>query len=163
MTFRFILYWLSLTSDRPSSQFRGQKTFGRFRRKNEKKTKRLDSHWRCLWKSIVCEVQTKLRRHHSLSPCFHVKWSLKYSTVFKSVVWPTCCDTWKLKDSQTDSHLGRDDPQWYNQLKIMPFIQTSLGPSESASLKATTLHVHNMSLFLFSCLVSCLLNRWQRA
>jgi hypothetical protein len=41
----------------------------------------------------------------------------------------------------------------------MPFIQTCLAQSESASPKATTLYVYNMSLFL----VACLLNRWQRA
>jgi hypothetical protein len=41
----------------------------------------------------------------------------------------------------------------------MPFIQTCLAQSESASPKATTLYVHNMLLFL----VACLLNRWQRA
>jgi len=41
------------------------------------------------------------------------------------------------------------------QRQIMQFIQTSLAPSESASPKATMLHVHNMSLFL----VACLLNR----
>jgi hypothetical protein len=41
----------------------------------------------------------------------------------------------------------------------MPFIQTSLAQSESASPKATTLYVCNLSLFL----VACLLNRWQRA
>ncbi len=41
----------------------------------------------------------------------------------------------------------------------MPFIQTCLAQSESASPKATTLYVYNMSLFL----VACLLNRWQSA
>jgi hypothetical protein len=41
----------------------------------------------------------------------------------------------------------------------MPFIQTCLDQSESASPKATTLCVYNMSLFL----VACLQNRWQRA
>jgi hypothetical protein len=41
----------------------------------------------------------------------------------------------------------------------MPFIQTCLAQSESASPKATTMYVYNMSLFL----VACLLNRWQRA
>jgi hypothetical protein len=46
-----------------------------------------------------------------------------------------------------------------NQIKIMPFIQTCLAQSQSASPKATMLYVHNMSLFL----VACLLNRWQRA
>jgi hypothetical protein len=43
--------------------------------------------------------------------------------------------------------------------KIMPFIQTCLAQSQSASPKATALYVYNMSLFL----VACLLNRWQRA
>ena len=41
----------------------------------------------------------------------------------------------------------------------MPFIQTSLAQSESASSKATTLYVYRMLLFL----VACLLNRWQKA
>jgi hypothetical protein len=41
----------------------------------------------------------------------------------------------------------------------MPFIQTGLAQSQSASPKATTLYVYNMSLFL----VACLLNRCQRA
>ena len=59
----------------------------------------------------------------------------------------------------SDPHLGRDDPKRCNQIKIMPFIQTSLAQSQSASPKATTLYVYNMSLFL----VACLLNRWQRA
>ena len=55
--------------------------------------------------------------------------------------------------------MGRDDPKRCKQIKIMPFIQTSLAQSESASPKATTLYVHNMSLFL----VACLLKSWQRA
>ena len=46
-----------------------------------------------------------------------------------------------------------------NQIKIMPFIQTSVAQSQSDSTKATTLYVFNMSLFL----VVCVLNRWQRA
>ena len=41
----------------------------------------------------------------------------------------------------------------------MPFIQTCLAQSQSASPKAATLYVYNMSLFLFA----CLLNRWQSA
>jgi hypothetical protein len=41
----------------------------------------------------------------------------------------------------------------------MPFIQTCLAQSPSASPKATTLYVYKMSLFL----VECLLNRWHRA
>ena len=44
-------------------------------------------------------------------------------------------------------------------IRIMPFIQTSLAQSESASPEVTTLYVYNMSLFI----VACLLNRWQRA
>jgi hypothetical protein len=67
-----------------------------------------------------------------------------------------------LKDEsewQTGSHLGRDDSKQCKQINIMPFIQTSLAESESASPKATTLHVYNVSLFL----VACLLNRWQKA
>ncbi len=63
------------------------------------------------------------------------------------------------KDSQTGSHLGRDDSKRCNQIKIMSFIQTCLSQSQSASPKATTLYVYNMPLFL----VACLLNRWQRA
>ena len=55
--------------------------------------------------------------------------------------------------------MGRDDPKRCNQIKIMPFIQTSLAQSQSASPKATTLYLHNMWLFL----VPCLLNRWERA
>jgi hypothetical protein len=47
--------------------------------------------------------------------------------------------------------------------KIMPFIQTSLAQSESASPKATTLYVYNMPLFRVALLHACLLNRWQRA
>ncbi len=43
--------------------------------------------------------------------------------------------------------------------KIMPFIETSLVQSASASPKATTLHVYNMSLFLS---VACLFNRCQK-
>jgi hypothetical protein len=57
----------------------------------------------------------------------------------------------------TGSHLGRDDPKRCNQIKIMPFIQTGLAQSESASPKATTLYVYNMSLFR----VVCLLNRYK--
>jgi hypothetical protein len=41
-----------------------------------------------------------------------------------------------FKNSQTGPHLDRDDPERCNQLKIMPFIRTSLDQSESASLKA---------------------------
>ncbi len=52
-----------------------------------------------------------------------------------------------------------DDPKRYNQIKIMPFIQTCLAQSQSASSKAITLYMYNMSLFL----VACLLNRWERA
>jgi high-affinity Fe2+/Pb2+ permease len=44
-------------------------------------------------------------------------------------------------------------------IKQRSFIQTCLTQSESASPKATTLYVYNMSLFL----VACLLDRWQRA
>jgi hypothetical protein len=47
--------------------------------------------------------------------------------------------------------------------KNMPFIQTSLAQSESASPKATTLYVYNMPLFRVALLHACLLNRWQRA
>ena len=36
---------------------------------------------------------------------------------------------------------GRDDPKRCNQIKIMPFIQTCLAQSQSASPKATTLYV----------------------
>ena len=43
-------------------------------------------------------------------------------------------------------------PSDANQIKIMPFIQTSLAQSESASPKTTTLYVYNMSLFLIACL-----------
>ncbi len=60
---------------------------------------------------------------------------------------------------KTGSHLRRDDPKRCNQIMIMPFIQTCLAQSESASPKATTLYVYNMSLFR----VACLLNRGQRA
>ena len=63
------------------------------------------------------------------------------------------------KISQTGAHLGRDDPERCNQVKIMPFIQTSIGESQSAGPKAATRYVYNMSLFL----VACLLDRWQRA
>jgi hypothetical protein len=70
------------------------------------------------------------------------------------------CSSCRSLPSQTGSHLGRDDdPKRCNQIKIMPFIHTSVAQSESASPKATTLYVYNMSLFL----VACLLNRWQRA
>ena len=41
----------------------------------------------------------------------------------------------------------------------MPFIQTSLPQSQSGNQKATTSYVYNMSFLL----VTCLLNRWQRA
>jgi hypothetical protein len=61
--------------------------------------------------------------------------------------------------SQTGSHLGRDDPKRCNQIEIMPFVHTSFRESESARPKATALYVYNMLLFL----VTCLLNRWQRA
>jgi hypothetical protein len=44
------------------------------------------------------------------------------------------------KMSQTGSHLGRDDPKRCIQMKIMPFIQTTLAHSESAQPKATTLY-----------------------
>jgi hypothetical protein len=42
----------------------------------------------------------------------------------------------------------------------MPFIQTSLGPSESASLKATTLHAQYVAV---SCCLSCRLSAEQMA
>ncbi len=45
-------------------------------------------------------------------------------------------------------------PRKCNQTKIMTFIQTFLAESESASPKATTLYVHNMSLFLVACLIN---------
>jgi hypothetical protein len=43
-----------------------------------------------------------------------------------------------------------------NESQVMPVIQAYLAQSESASPKATTMYVYNMSLFL----VTCLLNRW---
>jgi hypothetical protein len=46
-----------------------------------------------------------------------------------------------------------------NQIKIMSFLQVSLDQSDSASPKATTLYVYNMSLYL----VACLLNRWKKS
>ena len=63
------------------------------------------------------------------------------------------------KISQTGSHQGRHDPKRCNQIKIMPFIQTSFRASESARPKATALYVYDMSLFL----VACLLNRGKPA
>jgi hypothetical protein len=89
-------------------------------------------------------------------PRFLLKRSLNCSAAFKRA---TCCHTWKLKDCQTGSHLGRDDPKRCNQIKIILFIQTSLAQSESASPKATSLYVYTRSLFL----VACLPSRWQRA
>jgi hypothetical protein len=44
---------------------------------------------------------------------------------------------------------------WFqNQIKTMPFIQTPLPQSASASLKPTALYVYNMSLFLVVCLLN---------
>jgi hypothetical protein len=64
-----------------------------------------------------------------------------------------------VKDSQSGSQLGFYHPKWCNQIKIMPFIQTCLAQSQSASPKGTTLYVYNMSLYL----VACLLNKCQSA
>jgi hypothetical protein len=74
----------------------------------------------------------ELWRQLSLSPRFLLKWTFEYSAVFKSAFRPTWCDIWKLKDSQTGSHHGRDDPKRCNQIMIMPFIQTSLAQIKSA-------------------------------
>ena len=50
-----------------------------------------------------------------------LKWSIKskYSAAFKLAFRSTWCDTWKLKDSRTGSHPGRDDAKRCNQIKIM--------------------------------------------
>jgi hypothetical protein len=89
-----------------------------------------------------------------------LKWSFEFSAAFSELSdqLDVTLESSKIVKLQ-GSHLGRDDPKRCNQIKIMPFIQTCLTQSESASPKATTLYVYNVSLFL----VACLLNRWQRA
>jgi hypothetical protein len=90
--------------------------------------------------SVLAHARARQRRRQrSISPCFLFERNL------------TACP----KISQTGSHLGRDDPKRCNQIKIMPFIQTSLRPK----CKTEGYHAYNMSPFL----VACLLKRWQRA
>jgi hypothetical protein len=74
--------------------------------------------------------------------------ALKCSATFRRALRPTWCEAWKLKDSQTGSHLGRHDPRRCNQIHIMPFMHTCLDHSQSESLKAITLYVCNMSYYI---------------
>ena len=92
-------------------------------------------------------------RQRSLFPPFLLKWSFNGRAAFKRAFRPTWCDKGKLKDGQTGSHVGRDDPKRRNQIKIIQFIQTCLTQSKSARPKAATLYVYNMSLFLVACLL----------
>ena len=108
-----------------------------------------DAHWH--------SHPAELWHHRSLFPRFLLKWSFECSAAIKRAFRPPWCDTWKLKDSQTGCLEGLNDPNQFNQIKIMPFIQTSFTQRQSANPKATTLCVYNMSLFL----VDCLINRWQ--
>jgi hypothetical protein len=80
-------------------------------------------------------------------------WAYLYTGVFR------CLEIVCFQRGSQRLVLSFQKPLKCNQIKIMPFIQTFLAQSESASPKATTLHVYNMSLFL----VACLLSRWQRA
>ena len=97
-----------------------------------------------LYEDLV-PVLERARTRQSFPAIFFLKWSFECSAAFKRDFRPTWCDTWKLKDSQTGSHLGRDDPQRCNGIKIMPFIQTRLAQSESARPKATTMYVCMLS------------------
>ena len=101
----------------------------------------------------------ELRHQRSPFPSFLFKKGFECSAAFKPAFRPTWCDICKLKDSQTGSHLGRDDPKRFDQVRIMPFIQTCLAQIQSASLKTTTLYVYNMSIFP---VVDRLLNRLER-
>ena len=103
---------------------------------------------RCYWTRTYCQSL------HALAPGRAAMPTLAFAAFsFESNL--NACS----KVIQTGSHLGRDDPKRCNQIKIMPFIQTCLAQSESASPKATTLYVYTMSLFR----VVCLLNRWKSA
>ena len=102
--------------------------------------------------------QAELWRQRSRFPRFLLKWRFVFSTVFNRAFRQTLCDSCKFKDSQTGSHLGRDDPKRSNQIKIIPFIQTSLSQSQSVSPKDTTRNVYKMSFFL----VACLPNKWHK-
>ncbi len=48
---------------------------------------------------------------------FGLKWNITSIAVFKRAFRPASFDTWKFKDSQTGSHLGRDDPTQCDEIK----------------------------------------------
>jgi len=62
--------------------------------------------------------------------------------------------TYCIKKITLHGDLGRDDPKQCDQIKIMPFIRTSLAQSENARPKANALYVYNVSLFLLACLLN---------
>jgi hypothetical protein len=61
------------------------------------------------------------------------------------------CVSRSPKISQTGSHIGFDDPKRFDQIKIIPFIQTSLDEDQSGRPRKP-LYVYSMSLFMVGCL-----------